>query len=154
MKQGKIWGSTQKVFEHNNVESHLIKIKAGFACSLHRHIHRHNGFMVVSGKMVIEIHKNDYDLVDRTTLHPGQSTVAKAGEYHRFIASEDTIAIEWYWVKLDKDDIERKDHGHELSNAEFFNIFPITCARSLSSMVGGEDRGGSDAEEGVSFSAD
>lgn len=154
MKQGKIWGSTQKVFEHNNVECHLIHIKAGHACSLHRHIHRHNGFLVISGELVIEVHKNDYDLVDRTRLLPGQSTYCKAGEHHRFVAKEDTVAIEWYWVKLDKDDIERKDHGHELSTVEFFNIFPIVGVKAVPPMVGGEDDGGGDPMQGLSFPAD
>lgn len=122
MKHGKIWGSTTKLFHHNNVEAHLITIKGGFACSLHRHVHRHNGFHVISGELVIETHKNDYSLVDRTFLGPGQSTHCKAGEFHRFVAVSDTVAIEWYWVKLEVDDIERKDYGHELPSHEILSL--------------------------------
>lgn len=136
MVQGKIWGSTQKIFHYGNVEAHLIRVKAGYACSLHRHVHRHNGFLVISGELAIEAHKNDYDLVDRTVLLPGQQTFCKPGEYHRFLARVDAVAIEWYWIELSRDDIERKDHGHEAGVAELFNAFG--GVESLSKVVGGQ----------------
>lgn len=125
MIKGKIWGSTQPLFDHNNVECHIIHIKRGHVCSLHHHNHRKNGFFVVLGRLMIETHKNDYELIDRTVLGPNQLTESNPGEKHRFIALEDTVAVEWYWVELDHDDIERADHGQQLPPAEFSRLLAI-----------------------------
>lgn len=118
MKHGKIWGTTQEIFEWCGVEMHLINVKGGHTCSLHKHHYRHNGFMVISGQLVIETHKNDYELIDKTVLGPGERTVCRSGEFHRFIATEDTVAVEWYWVELDHSDIERMDHGRKIDESD------------------------------------
>lgn len=113
--QGKIWGKTQEIFHFNNVEIHRIEAKANSFCSKHKHNHKHNMFFVESGVLMIDIWKNDYDLLDKTTLTKGESTVVKPGEYHRFTAIEDTIAYEIYWTELLSDDITRKDCGGTMS---------------------------------------
>lgn len=145
MIKGKVWGCTQPLFMHNNVECHLIHIKRGHVCSLHHHNHRKNGFCVIAGRLMIEAHKKDYELVDRTVLGPNQITESKTGEQHRFVALEDTVAVEWYWVDLDHDDIVRADHGTELPAGEFQQLLAIADA-AVPPVVVGEKTGRLPAE--------
>lgn len=109
--EGKIWGNTTKIFDKNNVEFHRIEVNEGGYCSQHKHEHKFNAFYVESGKLLIKIWKNAYDLVDETILLPTQQTVVKPGEFHQFEALEDTVAYEIYWVELEGDDIVRKNVG-------------------------------------------
>jgi len=59
----------------------------------------------------VEIHKKDYELVDKTVLIPNEFTVVSPGEYHKFISSSATTALEIYWSELNHNDIIRKDVG-------------------------------------------
>ncbi len=111
--QGKVWGLTQLIMANGNFEVHRIEGKKGKRCSKHRHLHKHNLFFVESGQIAVRVWKNDYNLVDVTTLGPKEQTVVKPGEYHRFEVLEDCVAYEIYWVELDGSDIEREDHGGE-----------------------------------------
>lgn len=125
MKYGKIWGSTELIFRHNGVECHRIFIKKGFACSKHKHDVRDNAFYVESGDLIVQVWKNDYNLVDNTRLKNGMRTGVSAGEHHCFVALEDTIALEWYWVKDITQDIERINHGQKVSNDEIKKLRKI-----------------------------
>ena len=107
--QGKIWGTTQCIFRHNNVEMHRIRVDAGGFCSEHRHNHKWNRFFIISGKIKITIFRENGQ--DETVLTDGQCTDAYPDGYHVFEALEDTDAIEIYWVTLDPDDIERRTTG-------------------------------------------
>ena len=73
---------------------------------------KRNGFFVESGKMIIRVWKNNYDLVDETVLTEGQYTKVAPGEYHQFEAVEDCVAFELYWAEFDHDDIERDTVGY------------------------------------------
>lgn len=108
---GKVWGETSALFNKNNVEIHRIEANAGGYCSKHKHEHKANAFFVESGLLRIEVWQNDYDLVDTTYLERGNMLTVPAGVYHRFVAEEDTVAYEIYWVELDAKDIVREDHG-------------------------------------------
>jgi mannose-6-phosphate isomerase-like protein (cupin superfamily) len=109
--QGKVWGQTISIFNKNNVEIHKITVKKGGYCSRHKHQHKHNMFFVESGEIQIHIWKNDYDLVDITTLKENQITTVKPNEYHKFIAKQDTVAYEIYWTEICPNDIVRTDVG-------------------------------------------
>jgi len=111
MKAGKVWGDTHLLEANGVLEFHRINIRQGGTCSKHRHRFKWNGFYVVSGRLLIRVWKNDYDLVDETVLGPGEYTRVPPGEYHQFEALEDTVALELYWAQFDHDDIERQDHG-------------------------------------------
>lgn len=111
MEYGKIWGKTKPLLQGKSVEVHEIFAKKGTQCSMHKHQTKFNAFYVISGKMNIIVEKNDYDLVDTTTLEAGGFTTVSPGEYHRFKAIEDTIALELYYTELDHNDIVRKDVG-------------------------------------------
>jgi hypothetical protein len=68
---------------------------------------------VESGKMIIRVWKNNYDLIDETVLTAGQYTKVAPGEYHQFEAVEDTVAFELYWAEFNHEDIERETVGHK-----------------------------------------
>ena len=108
---GKVWGQTQLIFANGACEFHRIEVTAGMRCSMHKHEFKFNGFFVESGKLIIRVEKNDYDLIDETLLGPGQFTTVKPNEYHQFECVEDCVAFEIYYAHFDHGDIKRKDHG-------------------------------------------
>jgi mannose-6-phosphate isomerase-like protein (cupin superfamily) len=111
MKAGKVWGQTELIHANGVLEFHRIEAKAGKICSEHLHNYKWNGFFVESGKMIIRVWKNDYDLTDETILMPGDFTQVKPGEFHQFEALEDTVAFELYWAEFNHNDIERRSVG-------------------------------------------
>lgn len=109
-KQGKIWGDTGCIYCNDTVSVHAITIKKGGYCSIHKHLFKGNSFYVVSGRLAIEIY-NASGVVDRTVLTAGGITTVDPQVKHRFIALDDTEAIEIYDVKFHGDDIIRDDEG-------------------------------------------
>lgn len=114
-KQGKIWGETSEIFNKNNVSIHRIIAKKGYFCSKHKHDSKYNVFFVEKGKLKIQHWKSDYDLVDETIISSGESCSIPPKEYHKFVAIEDTIAFEIYYVTLEEKDISRVDCGGSLN---------------------------------------
>lgn len=107
---GKVWGESLNIFTNQNFELHRIQVNKGGFCSKHYHEHKYNGFFIESGSLMISVWK-DYDLVDKTFLKTGQFMVVSPGEYHKFLALEDTIAYEIYWGTFDPNDIKRETQG-------------------------------------------
>jgi mannose-6-phosphate isomerase-like protein (cupin superfamily) len=104
-RQGKIWGVTQLLFHHNNVECHRIHAVRGGYCSQHSHEHKWNRFVVLSGRLAVRIFHNGK--ADETILGPGHVTDVPPGVVHQFEALEDVEALEIYWVLLEASDIDR-----------------------------------------------
>lgn len=120
-RQGKVWGSTKCLYDANNVEIHEVFIQKDGYCSRHSHTHKANQFYVMSGKLKVIIWKdygNGNQLEDVTVMGPGELCIVPPGDDHRFIALEDTHALEIYDVRLDRADIKRVDHGGMLHYAE------------------------------------
>lgn len=112
MKIGKVWGDTECVIATPTFELHKLRIKPNHKCSLHKHRHKWNAFLVVDGELFIDVVKEDYPLVDVTTLHAGEQTAVRPGEHHRFRTGEqECIAYEMYYLEALSDDIDRRDHG-------------------------------------------
>lgn len=112
MKNGKVWGTTELLLGTPLVEIHRLYIKPNAHCSLHAHEFKWNGFLVLSGRLLIEVSKKAYDLVDVTELGPGEFTTVKPGEYHRFVTKDEPVqAIEIYYPEPLSEDIIRKDIG-------------------------------------------
>jgi mannose-6-phosphate isomerase-like protein (cupin superfamily) len=111
MKQGKVWGLTEAIFQKHNFEIHRIEIKAGGFCSTHKHNNKFNAFYMESGSLKINVEQKAYDLIDETIINAGDLTVVKPGLYHSFEALTDCICYEIYWTELDHEDIERKTVG-------------------------------------------
>lgn len=111
-KEGKIWGFTSKIFEHNNVSVHRLFIKNNSGSSKHFHKIKYNFFYVESGEIEISIWQNDYNLVDKTILKSGESITIKPGLYHSFHGLLDSIVYEIYYSKIDDNDIFRENCGY------------------------------------------
>lgn len=109
--QGKIWGSTQSIFNKNNIEIHRIEILKGGYSSKHKHDFKHNAFFIETGKLKITIWKKDYDLIDETIIVDKQMCIVKPQEFHMFEAIEKTIAYEIYWTEISSNDIIRINCG-------------------------------------------
>jgi len=112
--QGKIWGVTRQIFNQNNVEIHRIEINKGYKCSKHVHNHKYNIFSVESGKILVREWKNEYSLIDETTLSKEQMCIIKPGNYHEFHGLENSIVYEIYYVTLNTDDILRENTGSKI----------------------------------------
>ena len=110
-KQGKVWGMTQCLFNTNNVEIHRIETKPNSYCSKHKHEAKYNAFYVESGKIVVKVWKNDYNLIDKTILKAGEMTTVKPGEFHMFYSEEDSVVYEIYWAESSPNDIVREGCG-------------------------------------------
>lgn len=109
---GKVWGATQAEIETPLFAAHRLFIKPNHQCSLHKHNRKWNAFLVLSGRLFIDVCKNDYDLVDTTELDAGGMTSVRPGEHHRFrTGSEPCVAFEFYYPDTLSDDIERKGCG-------------------------------------------
>jgi mannose-6-phosphate isomerase-like protein (cupin superfamily) len=122
MRRGKIWGSTETLYQSGVKHAELLRIVPGGSCSWHHHRNKWNDFFVVAGTLVIEVdqskHYGDiggaYDLIDRTVLGPGEYTAVPPGVEHRFVNEGDEVVIarEDYWApELSVDDIARHGTG-------------------------------------------
>ena len=110
IKEGKVWGQTIPLLQSPAVEIHRINIELGGYCSKHAHQSKINAFYVISGELEIKRWK-DYKLVDSTGLNAGDLSIVPAGEYHQFMAHQETEALEIYWTELNHNDIMRENVG-------------------------------------------
>jgi mannose-6-phosphate isomerase-like protein (cupin superfamily) len=112
VKTGKVWGLTEIVLASPMFEMHRLSIKPKHRCSLHKHNRKWNAFLVISGRLYIDVVKNNYPLTDTTELGPGQVTTVPPGEHHMFrTGDEECEAFEFYYTDPLSEDIERRDHG-------------------------------------------
>lgn len=111
MIYGKVWGSTEPILVTPFIEVHKIATNPGYRCSEHKHEHKWNGFYCVSGLIDINVRKNDYDLIDTTTLSPGMFTTVKPNEYHWFHSKSACVVLEIYYPEPLRDDIIRTTVG-------------------------------------------
>lgn len=109
---GKIWGQTEPVLKTPILEIHKLTILPNSYCSLHKHEFKWNCFIVISGQLVIEVKKNNYDLTDKTTINAGETTTVRPGEFHRFKTTEQGCTVfEIYYLEPLSEDIVRADVG-------------------------------------------
>lgn len=112
MKIGKVWGTTEPLLQTPIIEIHRLYIEPNRCCSLHWHAHKWNAFVVLSGRLTIEAHKSDYDLIDRTVLVTNDMTTIPPGEVHRFVTTDsDCWCLEIYYPELLSEDIVRESVG-------------------------------------------
>jgi quercetin dioxygenase-like cupin family protein len=88
------------------------QMKYDIPMNYHQHERKWNMFYCVHGIMEIHVRKNAYDLVDVTTLHPGEYTSVKPGEYHWFETKlNDAEVLEIYYLEPITEDIVRETVG-------------------------------------------
>ena len=110
--EGKVWGTTEPILQSPAIELHRIKVNPGAYCSQHKHQSKINIFYVISGELEIQRWK-DYGLCDSTHLFAGDTSIVPAGEMHRFVAHQETEALELYCTELKHHDIQRENVGGE-----------------------------------------
>ena len=115
MKAGKIWGVTELLVSNDSLEFHRIEFKAKAQCSKHKHKLKWNGFFVESGKMLVRVWPEDYNLIDKTVLSAGDFMQIKPGDFHQFEGLEDGVAFELYWAEFDHNDIVRRTVGSKVN---------------------------------------
>tara|TARA_Y100000296_G_C5052874_1_gene195761 strand:- start:259 stop:615 length:357 start_codon:yes stop_codon:yes gene_type:complete len=109
---GKVWGTTECLLKTPLIELHRIIVSPESHCSLHMHEKKWNGFYVTRGQLLIECHKEKYDLVDTTVLLEGDFTIVPPGEFHMFRSLElGCTALEIYYPEPLSEDIIRKTVG-------------------------------------------
>jgi mannose-6-phosphate isomerase-like protein (cupin superfamily) len=127
MKEGKIWGSTQVILSNPFVSIHRLTIKPNAHCSLHCHEFRWNAFLVLSGRLTVEVYQKKYSLIDSTELGPGDDTTVRPGLWHRFLTGNEAAdVLEIYYPEaLADSDIVRKDVGGivEAPEAQRHDVF-------------------------------
>lgn len=117
--EGKVWGSTQVIFNVHGVLICRLEINTSGACSVHRHKHRWNLFRVEMGLLEIYRFKDD-GTVDKTILGANTDTIVPAGEWHCFRAGMPTVAFEMYWCDDPAPhDIERLNHGAVMESKNY-----------------------------------
>jgi quercetin dioxygenase-like cupin family protein len=109
-KAGKVWGETRLITRNPALELHEITFRAGAVCSEHLHRGKWNGFMVLSGVMLVRVWQES-GLVDETVLRAGDYTEVAPGLVHQFEGVEDGRALEVYWAALEWNDIVRRTVG-------------------------------------------
>ena len=110
MRQGKIWGETEEIFNNGIISINHLKIKRGGHCSEHRHSKKSNIFYVLNGNLKLSIWTPE-SVRDDTVIWPGEKTEVLPGVYHQFEALTDVECLEIYQIKLDPDDINRRTTG-------------------------------------------
>ena len=110
----KSWGSTQLVFEFNGVEMHRIKVEMGGFCSVHRHLHKNNLFMMERGSLSLVTGRmvgGEFVPSQQVEMCEGERTVVPVGIWHQFRSSAGATALEVYWVDARGEDIDRHSVG-------------------------------------------
>lgn len=117
----KCWGWACHV-EDGALLLSLLKVNAGWRCSIHKHAHRHNSFTVVSGKISIVEYKESESGPIGTgphVLYPGDSFSVPPEIWHCFRVIEDGYVVETYHCDdgtvPDVNDIIRYDEGGRIT---------------------------------------
>jgi mannose-6-phosphate isomerase-like protein (cupin superfamily) len=118
----KVWGSVSHLFTADHVAVSHLRVNAGYRCSQHYHAKRVNMFVVVSGKVLIEVTNDSVQC--QHTLTAGETLVVNPMRLHCFHVLESGSMVEVYWTNdgspVRLDDIHRLDEGGVSVYAEDF----------------------------------
>jgi len=112
----KVWGERWLIREDSVHTTNILKLKAGYRCSWHRHQEKYNLFAVITGKVGIA-HREPGEtpsgqfIVTERILEPGDMLIIAPGYWHEFRVYEDGIMVEEMYVEYDDGDIEREKLG-------------------------------------------
>lgn len=108
----KIWGSTEPLITTPMFEMHRLVVKPRHRCSFHVHRFKHNGFYVVSGRLLIDQAERDHTPVETRTLSPGESFTIAPGVHHQFRTERaGCVCLEMYYTEPLSEDIVRRNVG-------------------------------------------
>lgn len=114
-EETKCWGTVRHIFD-KDMSASLLRVKAGFCCSIHRHMRRWNRFIVVSGKIAVVTYDKELKVQSKDTLMPRHRDIDGYLEtlciaptiWHRFEVLESGLVAEVYWT-TDGSDVEHSD---------------------------------------------
>lgn len=118
----KIWGKVSHI-ESPDAMTSILVVKPGFRCSIHRHAHRHNAFMCLTGLIRIDFYGTgvvpDLTVKSWEAVSPEKCLVVSAGVWHSFTVFRPGFVMEGYWTTdgtpVDPNDIERYDEGRAVN---------------------------------------
>lgn len=111
---GKTWGETRPILVTPLIELHHVIAGPGGYCSKHKHLHKWNGFWVIRGWLEIDVWPDEYELIDKTMVGPGDFTTVAPGLFHQFrnpTATKDCEFLEIYYLHPLSRDIIRETVG-------------------------------------------
>jgi mannose-6-phosphate isomerase-like protein (cupin superfamily) len=112
-KNIKVWGWTQTVALSDTLHVAYASINEGGYSSKHYHENNYNRFYVISGKLRIDIYRNNKE--EFVDLVAGETVDVEPAVWHRMTALEPVRVIEIYWPTNDQpinpEDIVREDNG-------------------------------------------
>lgn len=111
----KVWGERRRILLTKNSEIDLLYLEKNTFCSTHKHKHKINRFVVISGKVRIESE------FGKKILTKNEGFEVKTPIIHRFYALEDSVMIELAYTigtKIDPYDILRFSQGGRFINGK------------------------------------
>ena len=112
-RESKVWGERWLIRQDSTHAVSFLKLNEGYECSWHKHQSKYNLFVVLSGR--IGIMTEQFDGKRLVGLLPGNCFTTKPGEYHKFVAFEDSEIIEEMYVEYCESDIQRSNTGGKSS---------------------------------------
>ena len=119
-KETKIWGTVIHSRPTDDIMVTHLDVNKGFRCSKHKHEHRFNHFIVISGRLFIEAWlSGPMKEPTKILVGPGEEVTVAPNTFHRFLVEESGKVIEVYWSKkpdLSFEDIVRLDVGGKIED--------------------------------------
>ena len=111
----KKWGNEVVLTNTEHYCAKNLLVDPGRICSLHRHVKKHETFIVQEGEGVIEVAGQAFEVVPMAFVH------IAAGTWHRFWSSKGMKLLE-VSTHHDDDDVERDGESGNLKFAPLMEI--------------------------------
>lgn len=113
--ESKVWGKTCCIFHQPTCSVHRLEAQAGGFCSRHYHQYRANRFYVESGKIAVNVWRDEQPEPARREVWRGEVFDVPSMVQHQFEVLESGTIWEIYWPDrggvVDLSDIVRIDEG-------------------------------------------
>jgi mannose-6-phosphate isomerase-like protein (cupin superfamily) len=93
----KLWGRELWIVNDYGYCGKILQLNRGCQCSLHYHIRKHETFYLNSGKIILELCDEKFE------MNPGDAIAIDRGNMHRFYGIEDSEIIEFSTTHYDND---------------------------------------------------
>ena len=105
----KVWGERWLIRKDSTHAISFLELDAGYRCSWHTHITKHNLFVVLWGE--VGIVTCELGKMQEKILKKGESFTVRPGQPHEFRVYQDSGMIEEMFVEYDESDITRIKEG-------------------------------------------
>jgi mannose-6-phosphate isomerase-like protein (cupin superfamily) len=108
----KVWGTETWLKNDDDYCCKILELKKGFQCSVHMHALKCETFVVISGKVRMEVEGRAYEMVS------GYSITINRNQKHRFIGLENSYIVECS-TKHYEDDSYRQTESSQVDLSKF-----------------------------------